>query len=82
MNNNIDDDDDEDKRVKIELTDTASISGLSVLGFEGAEVILNVLYSCHNNPGLVYQSRALRSLCLLGAILAQKLNSFICKKKF
>ena len=26
-NNNIDDDDDEDKRVKIELTDTASISG-------------------------------------------------------
>ena len=38
-NNNIDDDDDEDKRVKIELTDTASISVLSVLGFEGAEVI-------------------------------------------
>ena len=30
MNNNIDDDDDEDKRVKIELTDTASISGYSV----------------------------------------------------
>ena len=29
-NNNIDDDDDEDKRVKIELTDTASISGPSV----------------------------------------------------
>ena len=29
MNNNIDDDD-EDKRVKIELTDTASISGTSV----------------------------------------------------
>ena len=40
-NNNIDDDDDEDKRVKIELTDTASISGPSVQGFEGAEVVLH-----------------------------------------
>ena len=38
-NNNIDDDDDEDKRVKIELTDTASISGSTVQGFEGAKVI-------------------------------------------
>ena len=34
-NNNIDDD--EDKRVKIELTDTASISGPLVLVFKGAE---------------------------------------------
>ena len=36
-NNNIDDDDDEDKRVKIELTDTATNSGFSVCEFEGAE---------------------------------------------
>ena len=39
MNNNNIDDDDEDKRVKIELTDTANISGSLVQGFEGAEVI-------------------------------------------
>ena len=37
MNNNNIDDDDEDKRVKIELTDTASNSGPSVVEFVGAE---------------------------------------------